>query len=76
MVRRTLNEVGRHEAAAPGLRSLDEMFHFRLAIQSRVLEQSRISGEATLFTIADDMEQRFGIRYFVIDRFLLNSSAA
>lgn len=51
--------------------SLDDVCLLRFNIQDQLLEESRKSGDATIFTIADDMDQGFATKYFVIDYVLL-----
>jgi hypothetical protein len=53
--------------------SLDDVCLLRFTIQDQLLEESRTSGEATIFTIADDMDQGFATKYFVVDHMLLCS---
>jgi hypothetical protein len=50
------------------------MWEYRLAIQSRVLELARNAGDAVPFSIAHDIDQRFGISYFIIDKLMLDGS--
>ncbi len=51
--------------------SLDDVCLLRFEMQDQLLEESRKSGEAMIFTIADDMDQGFATKYFVIDYMLL-----
>ena len=74
-VDRIMAEFHTPQTSEPWSLSADEAFHLRLTIQSRFLAERRDAGEATLFTIGDDMDQRFGIGYFVIDHRLLTSAA-
>lgn len=68
---RHINSLLNDQDVASRSMSLEDTLHIRLAIQSRLLEESRNLGETTLFSIANDMDQRFGIPYFVIDHRLL-----
>jgi hypothetical protein len=54
-----------------GSMSLDEVCLLRFKVQDQLLEESRIAGDATIFTIAGDMDQGFAIKYFVLDHILL-----
>ena len=53
--------------------SLNNVCILRFKIQDQLLEESRKSGEAMIFTIADDMDHGFATKYFVIDYVLLCS---
>jgi hypothetical protein len=54
--------------------SLDDLCLLRFKIQDQLLEESRKSGEAMIFSIADDMDQGFATKYFVLDHILLSRS--
>jgi TIR domain len=69
-IERVLHDTGRHEQVLTGL-PLDNIWRHRLATQSRVLEEHRNAGDTTIWSIANDMDQRFGVAYFIIDSLLL-----
>ena len=54
--------------------SLNDIFRLRLYVQTQLLHNSRSVDGARIFTIADDMDQDFGIYYFALDQKLLDSS--
>jgi hypothetical protein len=54
--------------------SLDDLWCLRLEVQDQLLEEGRKSGQAMIFTIADDMDQVFATEYFVLDHILLSRS--
>jgi hypothetical protein len=70
-IRGLLNDPAEHGRRIGEL-SVDEIWEHRLATQSRVLEQARNSGDVVPLSIAYDMDQRFGIPYFIIDKLLLD----
>ena len=54
--------------------SLDSIFRLRLHVQSQLLQSGFSLDESKIFTIADDMDQDFGVYYFVLDKKLLDHS--
>jgi|GEM_PF-2781234 len=54
--------------------SLDSILRLRLYVQSQLLQSGFSLDESKIFTIADDMDQDFGVYYFVLDKKLLDHS--
>jgi hypothetical protein len=53
--------------------SLDDVCLLRFKVQDQLLAEVRKSDDTAIFTIADDMDQGFATRYFVVDRLLLRT---
>ena len=51
---------------------LDDIFRLRLYVQSRLLNDGYSLDGSKIFTIADDMDQDFGIYYFALDKKILD----
>lgn len=54
--------------------SLNDIFRLRLYIQSQLLKNKLSFDGSRIFTIADDMDQDFGIYYFPLDKKILDQS--
>jgi hypothetical protein len=54
--------------------SIDSIIRLRLYVQSQLLQSGFSLDGSKIFTIADDMDQDFGIYYFALDKKLLDRS--